>query len=102
MHTNSLLTSSSHCVDADETYDVSLALESEEAHSHSEENGHDHAHESESSSATEITEVTGCHAHTDTLFCMAGGEEWEVQTDVDVANAPDGYSGCHAHGEDEL
>jgi hypothetical protein len=88
-------------VNADHTYDVSLALESEDEHTHTDEEDHDHAAESTTGTTAdadhEITEVTDCHAHTDTLYCMVGSEEWEVTTDVDVA-----YSGCHAHGEDEL
>lgn len=102
------LTVPRHCVDAEQTYDVSLALEAEaedeDAHAHEE--THDHAAEPTTETTThtdhEITEVTDCHAHTDTLYCMAGSEEWQVTTEVDVANPPDGYSGCHAHGEDEL
>jgi hypothetical protein len=100
------LTLLSHCVDADRTYDVSLTLESEDEHAHTDEEDHDHANESATETVAdadhEITEVTDCHAHTDVLYCMAGSEEWEVTTDVDVGNAPDSYSGCHAHGEDEL
>ena len=95
------LTPARHCVDADQTYDVSLALESEDESAHADEEDHDHAAESTSTTA-DITEVTDCHAHTDTLYCMVGSEEWEVTTDVDVENPPDGYSGCHAHGESEL
>jgi hypothetical protein len=93
-------------VNADHTYDVSLALESEDEHTHTDKEDHDHAAESTTETIAdadhEITEVTDCHAHTDTLYCMVGSEEWEVTTDVDVDNAPDAYSGCHAHGEDEL
>jgi hypothetical protein len=100
------LTVARHCVDAAQTYDVSLALESEDESAHTEEEDHDHAAETTTGTTAEtdheITEVTECHAHTDTLFCMAGNEEWEVTTDVDVENPPDGYTGCHAHGEDEL
>lgn len=79
--------------------------ESEDEHAHEEESDHDHDDTSgtEAAAASEITEVTGCHAHgADSLFCSAGGEEWEVTTDVDVDNAPESYSGCHSHGEDEL
>lgn len=77
--------------------------ESEDEHAHEEESSHDHASSTETAAASEITEVTGCHAHSaDALFCSAGGEEWEVTTEVDVDNAPESYSGCHSHGEDEL
>jgi hypothetical protein len=101
-----------HCVDADQTYDVSLTLESESESTHTatEESEHDHEHASDteaesassSSSSGEITEVTNCHPHVDVLYCIADGEEWEVTTDVDAANAPESYSGCHSHGPDEL
>lgn len=89
-------------MDANRTYDVSLAQESEEDHAHAAEDDHNHASETSSEADHEITEVTNCHAHTTTLYCIAGGEEWEVTTDVDVENAPNGYTGCHAHGENEL
>lgn len=51
---------------------------------------------------TEFFEVSGCHAHGDTLFCIYEGEEWEVTGDVDVENAPTSFEGCHSHGETEL
>lgn len=99
-------------MNADQTYDVLLALESEEEsapveeeHSYADEEDHDHDHASETAAETttgEITEVTSCHAHTDTLYCIVGSEEWEVTTDVDIEDAPESYSGCHAHGDDEL
>jgi hypothetical protein len=98
-------------VDAARTYDVSLSLESGDESSHAIEDDHDHATatttgttttQTAAAAAAEITEVTACHAHTDTLYCMAGSEEWEVTTDVDAANPPDAISGCHAHGENEL
>jgi hypothetical protein len=98
-------------VDAARTYDVSLSLESGDESSHASEEDHDHATstttgttttQTAAAAAAEITEVTACHAHTDTLYCMAGSEEWEVTTDVDAANPPDAISGCHAHGENEL
>lgn len=85
--------------------DVSLALESESEHSHEEEGEHDHSESSnasESTPASEITEVSDCHGHGDELFCVAGGDEWEVSTEVNVDDAPSSYSGCHAHGEDAL
>jgi hypothetical protein len=96
------LTIPRHCVDANQTYDVLLALENEDEDSHADAEDHDHAAETSVDTNHEITEVTSCHAHTDTLYCIADGEEWEVTTDVDVENAPDGYEGCHAHGENEL
>jgi len=108
------LTLARHCVDAAETYDVSLALETEDESAHADEEDHDHAAETTaatttaastetaSTAADEITEVTECHAHIETLYCMVGSEEWEVTTDVDVENPPDAISGCHAHGENEL
>jgi hypothetical protein len=102
-------------VDAARTYDVSLSLESGDESSHASGEDHDHATatttgtttgttttQTAAAAAAEITEVTACHAHTDTLYCMAGSEEWEVTTDVDAANPPDAISGCHAHGENEL
>lgn len=51
-------------------------------------------------SLDQVTEVTGCHAHEDTLYCVAGDTELPVVSDVDVANAPESYSGCHTHGEE--
>lgn len=107
---NTKLTFTRHCVDADQTYDVSLALETEtevesghtETDESEHEHNHDHASETEAESSTEITEVTNCHPHVDVLYCIAGGEEWEVTTEVDAANAPESYTGCHLHGADEL
>lgn len=102
------LTCTRHCVDADQTYDVSLVLEdeteTESAHTATEESEHDHDHASgtESASSAEITEVTNCHGHVDVLYCVADGDEWEVTTEVDVENAPESYGGCHSHGADEL
>jgi hypothetical protein len=107
------LTVARHCVDADQTYDVSLLLEGADEAAHTSEEDHDHDHatatttgtttsETAAAAASEITEVTSCHAHADALYCMAGSEEWEVTTDVDAANPPDAISGCHAHGENEL
>jgi len=46
------------------------------------------------------TAVSDCHPHGDVQFCVAGGEEWEVTSDIDEANAPDEYSDCHAHDEE--
>jgi hypothetical protein len=101
-----------HCVDADQTYDVSLKLESEtesthtatedSEHDHEAEHDHDHASGTSTESSSEITEVTNCHPHVDVLYCIADGEEWEVTTEVDAATAPESYSGCHSHGPDEL
>jgi hypothetical protein len=102
------LTCTRHCVDADQTYDVSLTLESESesesSHTATEESEHDHDHASdtEAESSGEITEVTSCHPHVDVLYCIADGGEWEVTTEVDATNAPESYSGCHLHGPDEL
>jgi hypothetical protein len=96
------LTISRHCVDANQTYDVLLALDSEDENPQADTEDHDHATQASIEASHEITEVTSCHAHTDKLYCIADGEEWEVTTDVDVETAPDGYKGCHAHGEDEL
>lgn len=102
------LTCTRHCVDADQTYDVSLALESETESTHTateeseSESEHDHASDTQAESSGEITEVTSCHPHEDVLFCIADGGEWEVTTEVDAANAPESYSGCHSHGPDEL
>jgi zinc transporter 1/2/3 len=91
---------------------VSLTLESESEsthtateeseHDHEAEHDHDHASGTSAESSGEIAEVTDCHPHEDVLYCMADGEEWEVTTEVDAANAPESYSGCHSHGADEL
>jgi hypothetical protein len=109
LYLRGLLTCTRHCVDADQTYDVSLTLgtetESEGTHTATEESehdDHDHASGSEAESSGEITEVTSCHPHEDVLYCIADGGEWEVTTQVDAANAPESYSGCHSHGPDEL
>ena len=87
-------------MDAARTYDVSLSKEGGDESAHASEEDHDHDHASATSTATattetaaaaaaEITEVTSCHAHTDTMYCMAGSEEWQVTTDIDAANPPD-------------
>lgn len=90
---------------------MSLALETEteteSTHTTTDESGteseHDHEHASDAEAeSSEITEVTNCHPHVDVLYCIADGGEWEVTTDVDAANAPESYSGCHSHGPDEL
>lgn len=80
-----------------------VSAAAEDAQDHAEED-HDHEHSSSNSTSTdEITSVTGCHAHDDTLFCFAGEDEWEVVSDdVDVQNAPEEYTDCHAHGAEEL
>lgn len=90
---------SRNCTDTDNTHEVSLALESEQEETPADDPEHSHAKES---SSGEITEVSNCHAQGDVQYCVAGGEEWELTTDVDTENAPDSYSGCHAYGEDEL
>lgn len=51
-------------------------------------------------SIDEVTEVSNCHAHGDTQYCFAAGEDLEVLGNVDPDVAPDSYSGCHAHGEE--
>ena len=99
-------------MDAAQTYDVSLTKEGGDEAAHASEEDHDHASATSTATTTtetaaaaaaaEITEVTSCHAHTDTMYCMAGSEEWQVTTDIDAANPPDAISGCHAHGENEL
>ena len=48
----------------------------------------------------EVTEVTGCHAHTDVQYCIVGDTELPVVSDIDIDTAPDSYSGCHAHGDE--
>lgn len=55
-----------------------------------------------SAAAAEITAVTDCHTHRDTPYCIADGEEWEVETEVDINSLPDEFTDCHAHGADEL
>ena len=52
-----------------------------------------------SSEQASSTEVTGCHMHDTTQFCIVGSEEYEVTTPVDATTAPDSYNGCHAHDE---
>ena len=80
----------------------------EDEHEHSQSNStsteevteHDHDHSNSTSTAEEVTEVTGCHAHGETLFCVAGEEEWEVLSEVDVSNAPEEFTDCHAHDDE--
>ncbi|KAF2720953.1 ZIP zinc transporter [Polychaeton citri CBS 116435] len=45
-------------------------------------------------------QVTKCHFHQETQFCMASGEEWEVINTVDKDTAPEHYQNCHAHEEE--
>jgi hypothetical protein len=47
-------------------------------------------------------EVTGCHPHGDTLFCIYEGDEWEVTSDINVDEAPTSFEGCHSHSGTEL
>ena len=51
-------------------------------------------------SLDEVTEVTSCHAHGETLHCIAGDTELPVVSDVDPDTAPESYSGCRTHGEE--
>jgi hypothetical protein len=47
------------------------------------------------------TAVTLCHTHGKTkLFCMDGGDEWEVISEWDAENPPRGFESCHGHGEE--
>lgn len=50
----------------------------------------------------EFFEVTGCHPHGTTLFCIHDGEEWQVTSDIDTASAPSSFSGCHSHSGTEM
>lgn len=53
--------------------------------------------------AEEVTEVTGCHFHGETLYCLDnGGSEWKVTTTIDSENPPESIDGCHAHSSSEL
>jgi hypothetical protein len=47
-------------------------------------------------------EVTGCHSHGETLFCIYDGEEWEVVSGVDADSASDSFEGCHNHSDTEM
>jgi hypothetical protein len=47
-------------------------------------------------------EVTACHPHGDTLFCIYEGDEWEVTSDINVNDAPESFEGCHSHSGTEL
>ena len=51
-------------------------------------------------SLDEVTEVTSCHLHGETQYCIAGDTELPVVSDIDPATAPESYSGCHTHGEE--
>lgn len=46
------------------------------------------------------TAVTNCHTHDDTPYCVADGADWEIETDVDETNLPDGYEDCQPNGDD--
>jgi hypothetical protein len=47
------------------------------------------------------TAVTLCHTHGRTkLFCMDGGDEWEVTSEWDAESPPRGFESCHGHGEE--
>ena len=47
-------------------------------------------------------QVTSCHPHDTTLFCIYEGDEWEVTSDINVAEAPESFEGCHSHSGTEL
>jgi hypothetical protein len=47
-------------------------------------------------------ELTGCHPHGDTLFCIHEGDEWEVKSGVEAGTAPDRFEGCHSHSGTEM
>lgn len=51
---------------------------------------------------SDFFEVTACHAHGDTLFCIYEGDEWEVTSDINVDDAPESFEGCHSHSGTEL
>jgi hypothetical protein len=51
---------------------------------------------------SEFFEVTSCHSHGDTLFCIYDGEEWEVISGVDADSASDSFEGCHNHSDTEM
>lgn len=92
-----------HCSPPEDTTLYAATAEAEDSHSDSD-HSHDHSHdESSSSNSTaidEITAVSGCHAHDDTVYCFVGEDEWEVESDIDAANAPEEFTDCHAHGEE--
>jgi hypothetical protein len=51
---------------------------------------------------SEFFEVTACHPHGGTLFCIYDGDEWEVTSDINIDNAPESFEGCHSHSGTEL
>jgi hypothetical protein len=51
---------------------------------------------------SEFFEVTSCHPHDTTLFCIYEGDEWEVTSDINVDDAPESFEGCHSHSGTEL
>jgi hypothetical protein len=51
---------------------------------------------------SEFFEVTGCHPHIDTIFCIYEGDEWEVTSDINIDDAPESFEGCHSHSGTEL
>lgn len=55
-----------------------------------------------SSAAAVPTEVTDCHTHGEDIYCVGGGDEWELTSSgYDADSVPDSFEGCHAH-DDEL
>lgn len=48
------------------------------------------------------SEITGCHFHGDTQFCIDqdGAEGSIVPAPTSTSNAPEKYTGCHKHGKD--
>jgi hypothetical protein len=51
---------------------------------------------------SEFFEVTACHPHGETLFCIYEGDEWKVTSDINVDEAPESFNGCHSHSGTEL
>ncbi|KAI0509506.1 hypothetical protein F5B22DRAFT_616553 [Xylaria bambusicola] len=48
--------------------------------------------------AADFTEITGCHAHDDEVFCYVGTDEYEVIVPPDATGEiQPTYTGCHAH-----
>jgi hypothetical protein len=51
---------------------------------------------------TDFFEVTSCHAHGDTTFCIYEGDEWEVTSGVDSGSTQESFEGCHSHSGTEM
>lgn len=56
----------------------------------------------QSGTSVAASEITGCHFHGSTQFCIdsSGSEGSVVPAPTATSNAPTEYTGCHSHGSD--